>query len=71
MPRGAGPPFFSPTRLYFEPWQGHSNHCEDQAPRHPAAEVGHFWNRATNPASMPGSTESEYTALARGSAASG
>ena len=25
-PRGAGPPFFSPTRLYFEPWHGHSNH---------------------------------------------
>ena len=23
MPRGAGPPFFSPTRLYWEPWQGH------------------------------------------------
>ena len=25
MPRGAGPPFFSPTRLYWEPWHGHSN----------------------------------------------
>src|SRR5436189_147005 len=28
-PRGAGPAFFSPTRLYFEPWHGHSNHCDD------------------------------------------
>src|SRR6516225_1623991 len=27
-PQGAGPACFSPTRLYFEPWQGHSNHCE-------------------------------------------
>src|SRR5690606_628871 len=26
MPRGAGPPFFSPTRLYCEPWHPHSNH---------------------------------------------
>ena len=24
-PRGAGPPVFSPTRLYFEPWHGHSS----------------------------------------------
>ena len=26
-PRGAGPPFFSPLRLYCEPWHWHSNHC--------------------------------------------
>ena len=26
MPRGAGPAFFSPTRLYCDPWHGHSNH---------------------------------------------
>ena len=39
MPRGAGPPFFSPTWLYCEPWHGHSNHCEVGAVRHAAAEV--------------------------------
>ena len=39
MPRGAGPPRFSPTRLYCEPWQGHSNHWEVTQLRHPAAEV--------------------------------
>ena len=38
-PRGAGPAFFSPTRLYFEPWHGHSNHCDDCAERHAAPEV--------------------------------
>ena len=38
-PRGAGPPFFSPTRLYCEPWHGHSNHCDVDAARHTAAEV--------------------------------
>src|SRR4026207_950510 len=27
-PRGAGPPFFSPLRLYCEPWHWHSNHCD-------------------------------------------
>src|ERR671918_3222099 len=53
MPRGAGPPFFSPTRLYCEPWQGHSNHCDvsHSGTRHP--RWGHFWKRATSPASSP------------------
>ena len=43
MPRGAGPPFFSPTRLYCEPWQGHSNHCEvlHHGTRQP--RWTHFW----------------------------
>src|SRR5687767_9482617 len=70
-PRGAGPPFFSPTRLYFEPWQGHSNHCEvwHHGTRQP--RWTHFWKMAITPASRPGRTESEYTALARGSADSG
>src|SRR5438105_3987831 len=42
-PRGAGPPFFSPTRLYLDPWQGHSNHCEavHQGTRQPRCT--HFW----------------------------
>jgi hypothetical protein len=53
MPRGAGPPCFSPTRLYLEPWQGHSNHCEvwHHGTRHP--RCGHFWYSATYPSSMP------------------
>jgi hypothetical protein len=43
MPRGAGPPFFSPTWLYCEPWQPHSNHFEvaQDGTRHP--RCGHFW----------------------------
>ena len=38
-PRGAGPPRFSPTRLYFDPWHGHSNHCDVWHHGHAAAEV--------------------------------
>ena len=38
-PRGAGPSWYSPARLYFDPWHGHSNHFEDVAERHPAAQV--------------------------------
>ena len=38
-PRGAGPSWYSPAPLYFEPWHGHSNHFEDVAERHAAAEV--------------------------------
>src|SRR5689334_19212765 len=70
-PRGAGPPFFSPTRLYFEPWQGHSNHCEvwHHGTRQP--RWTHFWKSATRPASIPGRIESAYTFLAAGSDASG
>ncbi len=43
MPRGAGPPFFSPAWLYCEPWHGHSNHCEllQLGTRQP--RCGHFW----------------------------
>ena len=54
MPRGAGPPFFSPTRLYFEPWHGHSNHCEvwHHGTRQP--RCGHFWYSATKPSLHPG-----------------
>src|SRR5207302_9787673 len=55
-PRGAGPPFFSPTRLYFEPWHGHSNHCEllHHGTRQP--RWTHFWYRATTPDFMPSTT---------------
>ena len=49
MPRGAGPAFFSPTRLYCEPWHWHSNHwlvvhCGTRQPR-----CGHFWLRIVMP----------------------
>src|SRR5512146_500207 len=56
IPRGAGPAFFSPTRLYCEPWQGHSNHwlVLHSGTRQP--RCGHFWYSATSPASMPAST---------------
>src|SRR5215470_7180054 len=59
-PRGAGPPTFSPTLLYFEPWQGHSNHCElwHHGTRQPRCT--HFWYSATNPASMPAMTGGVY-----------
>src|SRR5687767_10617065 len=70
-PRGAGPPFFSPTRLYLEPWHGHSNHCDvwHQGTRQP--RWTHFWKMAMTPASSPGRTDSAYTSLARPSADSG
>src|SRR5438067_7656257 len=69
-PRGAGPPFFSPTRLYFDPWHGHSNHCEllHHGTRQPRCT--HFWYRATTPFSMPVSTAPLYTFLAVGFLAS-
>src|SRR5919106_537245 len=53
IPRGAGPPFFSPTWLYCEPWHGHSNHFDvsHEGTRHP--RWGHFWKRATSPSSSP------------------
>ena len=37
MLRGAGPSRYSPARLYFYPWQGHSNHwlCWQNGTRHP------------------------------------
>src|SRR2546426_4758418 len=59
-PRGAGPPFFSPTRLYCEPWHGHSNHCDvwQLGTRQPRCT--HFWYRNTYPASMPASTGAVY-----------
>ncbi len=43
MPRGAGPAFFSPTRLYCDPWHGHSNHwlVAHSGTRQP--RCGHFW----------------------------
>ena len=42
-PRGAGPPFFSPLRLYCEPWHWHSNHCDvlHSGTRQP--RWTHFW----------------------------
>src|SRR5437764_14410901 len=69
-PRGAGPPFFSPTRLYFEPWHGHSNHCEllHHGTRQPRCT--HFWYSATTPLSMPVSTAPMYTFLYAGFLAS-
>ena len=39
MPRGAGPSWYSPASLYFEPWHGHSNHFDDVAERDAAAQV--------------------------------
>ena len=42
-PRGAGPNFFSPTRLYREPWHGHSNHCEVSHHGTRQPRWGHFW----------------------------
>ena len=40
---GAGPPFFSPTRLYCEPWHGHSNHCDVSHYGTRQPRCGHFW----------------------------
>src|SRR3954468_19035223 len=70
-PRGAGPPFFSPTRLYFDPWQPHSNHWAvvQNGTRQPRCT--HFWYSATTPASMPGSTAGEYLAFFAFGTASG
>ena len=58
MPRGAGPPFFSPTWLYCEPWQPHSNHWLEThcGTRHP--RCGHFWYWAISPRRMPTSNTS-------------
>jgi hypothetical protein len=71
MPRGAGPPRFSPTRLYCEPWQGHSNHWDvgQSGTRHP--RWGHFCHKVTIPSRMATSSGSEYTASAFGSASDG
>ena len=52
MSQGAGPAFFSPTRLYFEPWHGHSNHCDDWHHGTRQPRCTHFWYRATMPCSM-------------------
>src|SRR5204863_6034315 len=72
-PRGAGPPRFSPTRLYFDPWHGHSNHCEvwHQGTRHPRCT--HFWYSATYPCSIPARIGGTYcaTLLAFGMSAFG
>src|SRR6478752_10750176 len=59
-PRGAGPPFFSPTRLYCEPWHGHSNHCDvvQLGTRQPRCT--HFWYRKTKPFSIPARTGAVY-----------
>src|SRR5215210_6941206 len=46
-PRGAGPPFFSPTRLYWDPWHGHSNHCEVTHDGTRQPRWTHFWYRKT------------------------
>src|SRR5439155_5697394 len=53
-PRGAGPSLYSPARLYFEPWQGHSNHCDawQNGTRQPRCT--HRWYSAISPpASSP------------------
>src|SRR5918999_4218549 len=49
IPRGAGPSWYSPAWLYFEPWHGHSNHLElsQNGTRHP--RWTHFWYRAMSP----------------------
>src|SRR6478735_12150505 len=49
-PRGAGPPFFSPTRLYCEPWHGHSNHCDVRQDGTRQPRWGHFWYITAMPA---------------------
>src|SRR5947207_6229084 len=59
-PRGAGPPFFSPTRLYCDPWQGHSNHCDDSQNGTRQPRCTHFWYSATKPAVIPVRIELEY-----------
>ncbi len=43
MPRGAGPSWYSPAELYFEPWHGHSNHFDwpQNGTRHPRCT--HRW----------------------------
>src|SRR5437764_10345487 len=63
-PRGAGPPFFSPTRLYFEPWHGHSNHCDDSHHGTLQPRCTHFWYSATYPFSMPATMRGSYTFFA-------
>src|SRR5206468_1657102 len=71
-PRGAGPPFFSPTRLYFEPWHGHSNHCDTLHHGTRQPRCTHFWYSATTPCSMPGriaATSGPF--LARGQSCAG
>src|SRR5436190_18606777 len=70
-PRGAGPPFFSPTRLYCDPWQGHSNHCDDSQNGTRQPRCTHFWYSATKPAAIPVRIELEYTFWALGSASIG
>src|SRR4051794_23049257 len=70
-PRGAGPPFFSPTRLYCDPWQGHSNHCDDSQNGTRQPRCTHFWYSATKPADIPVRIELEYTFWALGSASIG
>ena len=46
MPRGAGPSWYSPAPLYFEPWHGHSNQldCWQNGTRQPRCT--HRWYRA-------------------------
>src|SRR6478752_3983882 len=73
MPRGAGPPFFSPTRLYCEPWHGHSNHCDDGQLGTRQPRCGHFWYSATMPLFIALSTDGDeaYALAAFGSASLG
>ena len=52
----AGPPFFSPTRLYFEPWHGHSNHCEVAHDGTRQPRWGQVWYTTVIPASSELST---------------
>src|SRR2546426_8793488 len=49
IPVGAGPSWYSPASLYFEPWHGHSNHwlVWQKGTRHP--RWTHFWYRAIRP----------------------
>ncbi len=63
MPRGAGPAFFSPLRLYCEPWHWHSNHwlVLHSGIRQP--RCGHFWLKMVRPASMATSNDGAYDRL--------
>src|SRR3954447_10008484 len=70
-PRGAGPPRFSPTRLYCEPWQGHSNHCDVEQLGTRQPRWGQVCHSATRPTRIPFNTAAEYTFSALGSLSMG
>src|SRR5262245_65927304 len=71
MPRGAGPPGFSPSRLYWLPWHGHSNHCEESQLGTRQPRCGHFWYSVLMPAFMPTRIGAAYTFSALGRLSAG